>query len=404
MGIGQGGIRPKLVGGLIVAVALIVGALVFFSSNPKSDDGKSTGQARRTAERDVARNSVMLTEKQQALIRVAPAQVHGFIPRKTAVGTIGFNENLLVQVFSQYTGKVVGARFNVGDDVKAGDVLFTIESTDLVQAESSLLASAGVLELQKRNLSRVTGLFKTGGSAQRDIDQATSDTQTAEGNYKAARNAVRIFGKSDEDIDRIIDARNINAILTVTSPIDGRVVSRSAAPGLLVQAGGTPAPYVIADVSTMWMVANVIETDAPAYKIGQPVQATVPAYPAQTFSGTINDLGPSIDSTTHRQLVRSVISDPEHRLRAGMYASFVTDVGPPVNSVGIPPSGLVREGDGTTSLWVKTGDHTFERRSVRTGIQQANFVQLLDGVAPGENIVVDGAVYLSNKWALENGS
>lgn len=70
MGIGQGGIRPKLVGGLIVAVALIVGALVFFSSNPKSDDGKSTGQARRTAERDVARNSVMLTEKQQALIRV----------------------------------------------------------------------------------------------------------------------------------------------------------------------------------------------------------------------------------------------------------------------------------------------------------------------------------------------
>ncbi|OSJ19957.1 hypothetical protein BSZ18_00215, partial [Bradyrhizobium canariense] len=125
MGIGQGGIRPKLVGGLIVAAALLVGSLVFFSSNPKSYDGKSTGQARRTAERDVARNSVMLTEKQQALIRVAPAQVHGFIPRKTAVGTIGFNENLLVQVFSQYTGKVVGARFNVGDDVKAGDVLFT---------------------------------------------------------------------------------------------------------------------------------------------------------------------------------------------------------------------------------------------------------------------------------------
>jgi membrane fusion protein, heavy metal efflux system len=388
----------------LVGALAIVGAVAYFFIGGDAHVERADPEAPVRGGDTIVSNSVSLTEKQMALVKVSPAQLQSFVPRKTAVGTIGFNENLLVQVFSQYTGKVVSAQFNVGDDVKVGDVLFTIESSDLVQAQSNLLASAGVLELQKRNLSRLTGLFKTGGSAQRDIDQATSDAQTAEGNYKGARNAVRIFGKSDEQIDRIIDTRNIDAVLTVTSPIAGRVVSRSAAPGLLVQPGGTPVPYVIADVSSMWMVANVIETDAPAYKTGQAVQAKVPAYPDQVFTGTINALGPSIDATTHRQLVRSVISDPEHRLRAGMYANFVTDVGAPVNAIGIPTTGLVREGDGTTSMWVRSRERTFERRTVRTGIRDGNRVQLLDGVNAGEDIVTDGAVFLSNKLVLESGS
>ena len=137
---------------------------------------------------------------------------------KTAVGTIDFNEDLLVQVFSQYPGKIIKANFNIGDDVKAGDILFTIDSPDLLQAESALLAAAGVLELQKRTLARVTGLLKAGGSAQKDVDQSTSDQQTAEGNFKAARDAVRIFGKTDAEIDQIVEKRKVNSVLPVPEP------------------------------------------------------------------------------------------------------------------------------------------------------------------------------------------
>src|SRR6202048_3835913 len=111
---------------------------------------------------------------------------------------------MLVQVFSQYPGKILKAFYNIGDEVKQGDILFTIDSPDLLQAESNLLASAGVLELQTRNLRRGTGLVKSGGSAQKDVDQATSDQQTAEGNFKAARNSVRIFGRTDAEIDQIL--------------------------------------------------------------------------------------------------------------------------------------------------------------------------------------------------------
>src|SRR6185437_6988714 len=134
-----------------------------------------------------------------------------------------------------------------------------------------------VLELQKKTLARATGLLKQGGMAQKDVDQATSDQQTAEGNFKAAKDAVRIFGRFDEEIDQILINRKVNSTLKVPSPISGRIVTRNAAPGLLTQPGTPPPPFQVADLSTMWMVANVIETDAPAYKVGQPVEVTVPA-------------------------------------------------------------------------------------------------------------------------------
>ncbi len=92
-------------------------------------------------------------------------------------------------------------------------------------------------------------------------------------------------------------------------------------------------PISLADISTMWMVANVIETDAPSYRIGQPVEVRVPAYPNEVFRGRVTTLGLNIDPNSHRQLVRSVIDDPQHKLRAGMLASFTIETEPPKLSV-----------------------------------------------------------------------
>jgi membrane fusion protein, heavy metal efflux system len=343
---------------------------------------------------------VDLSEKQVNSLKIGPAGSRDFTLFKTAVGTIDFNEDLLVQVFSQYPGKILKANFNIGDDVKAGDILFTIDSPDLLQAESTLLAAAGVLELQKRTLARVTQLLKAGGSAQKDVDQSTSDEQTAEGNFKAGRDAVRIFGKTDAEIDQIVAIRKVDSVLPVPSPISGRIVARSAAPGFLTQPGNAPAPYAVADLSTMWMLANVIETDAPAYKLGQAVEVTVPAYPDTIFKGRVTTLGSIIDPNTHRQLVRSQIDDPKHLLRSGMFASFVIRVGDPVRSLAVPANGVVREGDGTMTVWITSDSRRFTKRTVKVGLQQDGWTQILEGLQPGEIVVTDGAVFLSNKLVL----
>ena len=368
-------------------------------------DGQSGSKERVAATEPVKpaasdEQSVDLTEKQAAAVKIGPVPSRDFALLKTAVGTIDFNENLLVQVFSQYQGKILKAFYNIGDEVKAGEVLFTIDSPDLLQAESTLLAAAGVLELQKKTLARLTNLMKSGGSAQKDVDQSTSDQQTAEGNFKAAKDAVRIFGKSDAEIEQILNDRKVDSTLVVPSPIAGRVVARNAAPGFLTQPGAAPAPFTVADLSTMWMLANVIETDAPAYKLGQQVQVTVPAYPDKVFTGRVTALGAMIDPNTHRQLVRSEIDDPEHLLRSGMFASFVIHVGDPVRSIAVPAEGVVREGDGTMSVWATKDSRHFVKRTVKTGMQQDGWTQILTGLMPDETVVTDGAVFLSNKLLL----
>jgi cobalt-zinc-cadmium efflux system membrane fusion protein len=344
--------------------------------------------------------SLDLTEKQTGSLKIGPLGTHEFAIQKTSVGTIDFNENVLVQVFSQYSGKILKAFYNVGDDVKRGDVLFTLDSPDLLQAESTLLAAEGVLELQKKTLARLTALLKSGGAAQKDVDQSTSDEQTAEGNFKAAKDAVRIFGKADEEIELILSNRKVESTLKVPSPISGRIVTRNAAPGFLTQPGNPPPPFQVADVSTMWMIANVIETDAPSFKLGQEVEVTVPAYPDKVFKGHVTNLGSMLDPNSHRQLVRSEIDDPEHLLRGGMYASFVIRVGNAETSFAVPENGVVREGDGTMTVWVTTDRRHFMKRTVTIGLRQDGWVQILDGLRPGETVVTDGAVFLSNKLLL----
>jgi membrane fusion protein, heavy metal efflux system len=396
--------RPRL-RFLLLGLALIGGAALVWKIN---SNGLTVGETARgesnptiTADRSQSGDEVVdLSDKQAATLKIAAVGSRDFTLFKTAVGTIDFNEDLLVQVFSQYPGKILQANFNIGDDVKAGEILFTIDSPDLLQAESTLLAAAGVLELEKRILARAINLLKTGGGAQKDVEQATSDQQTAEGNFKAARDSVRIFGKTDAEIDEVVDKRRVDSTLLVPSPIAGRIVARSAAPGFLTQPGNAPAPYSVADLSTMWMVANVIETDAPAYKLGQDVEVTVPAYPGTVFKGHVTAVGSIIDPSSRRQLVRSEIDDPQHLLRSGMFASFVIHVGDPVRSLAVPVNGIVREGDGTMTVWVTTDRRHFVKRTVKIGLQQDDWDQILEGLQPGETVVTDGAVFLSNVLLL----
>ena len=391
--------RMKYVGfaAMPVLAALLAGAWL----TTRADGVVNAKAAQETAPQDVnvEQQYVALSDKQAASMKVMAAEQRSFRTLKNAVGSIDFNQNMLVQAFTSNPGRIVDTPLNVGDEVAKGDRLFTIDSPDLLQAESSLLAAAGVLELQTRTLARVRQLLKTGGGAQKDVDQATSDQQTAEGNYKAGRDAVRIFGKTDAEIDRIVADRKVDSILVVPSPISGRIIARNAAPGLFVQPGNAPAPYSLADISTMWMVANVIETDAPAYRIGQPVEVRVPAYPNEVFRGRVTTLGLNIDPNSHRQLVRSVIDDPQHKLRAGMLASFTIETEPPKLSVSVPLDAIVREGDGTMTVWVTSDGRRFDRRTVTIGMEQDGWRQILSGLGAGEKVASTGAIFLSNKFA-----
>jgi membrane fusion protein, heavy metal efflux system len=367
------------------------------SAAKAADTNRSPYKApQRTSADPLTAQSVELSASEFAQFKVEPAAERVFTIQREAVGTIDFNQEMLVPVFPPVQGKIIMLFARAGDDVRKGTPLYTIDSPDLVQAGSSLIATAGVLELTTRVLKRAQQLYEVQGITQKDMDQATSDQQTAEGAVKAARDAVRIFGKTDADMDRIIAERKIDPVLVVRSPITGRVTARNAAPGLLAQPGTPPAPYTLADISTMWMLANVAESDFPFLRLGENVDVTVKAYPGRVFRGTIVTIGESVDPMTHRISVRSAIPDPKHELRPGMFANFVIHTGQAVRSVAVPLNGVIREGDGTMTVWVTTDRRRLVKRTVKVGLQQDGFAQILDGLRPGELIATEGALFLSN--------
>ena len=340
--------------------------------------------------------SVDLSEKQSASLKIAPVQTYVFPVEKEAVGSVDFNEDLAVQVFPSFPGKIIAATAQLGDYVQKGKPLYTIDSPDLINAESNLIAAAAALDLTKAALARAKILYENQGMAQKDYEQAVSDEQTAAGALNAARDAVRVFGKSTAAIDRIISSRKIDPALVVVSPVSGRITARNAQPGLLVQPGNPPAPYAVADVSTKWLLANVPESDIGIYHEGQVVKVSVTAYPGKVFEGRVERISATVDPNSHRLTLRSDIRDPKDELRPNMFASFEITVGEPVKSPGIPMPGVVRESDGTMSAWVTVDGRHFTQRVITIGLQKNGYDQVLTGLKAGENVVTDGAIFLSN--------
>ncbi len=388
--------RRFLRNGKTIGVAVSVLALAIVVLFLKSQSGQTEQAANAASSVSHSQVSVDLSPSQVNSIKCQPVGSYVFPVEKEAVGSIGLADDLSVDVFPNYQGKLIKALAELGDQVNKGQPLYTIDSPDLIQAESTLIGAAATLELTSKELTRAKALNGTNGVSERELEQAISDQQTAEGALMAARDAVRVFGKSDAEIDQIVASRKIDPVLVVLSPIAGEVTAFNAPPGLFVQPGNAPAPYSVANVTVKWMLADVPESDVPSFHPGQPVEVKVTAYPAHVFKGRIAKVYETVDPNTHRETVRSEISDPRNELRPGMLATFTIGVQKPIEATAIPANGVVRESDGTMTAWVTTDRRHFEQRVIQTGLRNGGQVEVLGGLQRGELVVTDNAVFLSN--------
>jgi cobalt-zinc-cadmium efflux system membrane fusion protein len=197
----------------------------------------------------------------------------------------------------------------------------------------------------------------------------------------------------------MIASRKIDPVLVVHSPIAGQITSFNAPVGLLAQPGNPPAPFTVTNVAVKWMLADVVESDISLLRVGEPVAVKVMAYPDRTFQGKISKIYASVEPNTHRATVRSQVADPRNELRPGMLANFVIRVEKPVEATAIPANGVVREPDGTMTAWVTRDRHRFTQKVIKTGLRTDDHVQILEGLQPGELVVSDGAIFLSNMLA-----
>jgi membrane fusion protein, heavy metal efflux system len=390
-------ISNKPMTAVVMAAALMIAATVFLSGCDRSANANAPTPNASSTNSPQSVPTVDLSPSQLNSVKIESVGSYAFPVEKEAVGNIDYDEDLSVQVFPAYQGTIIRTFVELGAEVEKDEPLYTIKSPDLIQAESNLIGAAATYELTTKELVRAKDLYTTNvGVPQRELEQAVSDQQTAEGALKAARDAVLVFGKTDAEIDQMITSRKIDPALVVRSPIRGKVTYKNAQPGFFVQPGNPPAPYSVADVSLKWMLASVPESESGYFHLGQPVAVETLAYDGRIFKGKISKIYESVDPNTHRVTIRSEITDPKNDLRPGMLANFVIRVDAPVEATALPANGVVREPDGTMTAWVTTDRKRFTERIIKVGLRKDGRVQILDGLQRGELAVSDGAVFLSN--------
>jgi cobalt-zinc-cadmium efflux system membrane fusion protein len=344
-------------------------------------------------------------------LNIVPVTTERFSIQKLAVGQIAFNEDASTTVLTPFAGRVTRLIAKMGDDVKRGEPLFEVDSPEVVQAQTDLIAALHGLEkaksqlaLAKRVLDRQTGLLADKATSQRELDAARndfaaaeSDLATAQGTLMAARNKLRvIIGRDKSEVERVERERSVNPLITINAPIDGTVIARKIGPGQYVRADVADPLYSIADLSTMWLKANVPETEIAHVRVGQEIEIRVTALPDRVFKARINAIGASSDTATRRIVVRSEIPNPDRLLRADMFANFKITVGGGEPCPVVPVEAVIRDGN-EAAVWVVREPMLFHRRKVKLGMEREGRVQVLEGLGAGEQVVGRGAVFIDNE-------
>ncbi len=175
------------------------------------------------------------------------------------------------------------------------------------------------------------------------------------------------------------------------------MISRKVGPGQYVKADSGEALYVIADLKTMWLKAQIFEQDIAFVRVGQEIEAKVAAAPNRVFKARIANISSASDLTTRRVMVRSEIGNPDGVLKSEMFASFKIGTAEPSTTPAVPTDAVIREGDVAT-VWVEPEPMLFKRRVVEIGMQQNGLTQIRSGLAVGELVVARGAIFVDNEW------
>ena len=330
---------------------------------------------------------------QMKTLTVESVGLHGFVSEELTEGKIAANGDRATPVFSPYSGRITRIIAGLGDSVKAGAPLATLEASEFVQAQNDLATTAAQVKLARITETRKHALYDAKGGSLQDWQTAQTDLTAAETALSAIRNRLRILGKSPAEIAALEKNESISPVATLSAPIAGVVVDRQVGPGQYVQAGSATPQFTIADTSSVWLLANVRETDAGFVKLGQSVEVHVPAYPNRIFKARLTYVSAVVDAVTHRLPVRAEIGNRDGALKPEMFANFRILTSDASESPAVPQSAVVYEG-AAAHVWVLAADGLLSLRSIRTGRSNDGLIEVLDGLKPGENVVTKGGLFI----------
>jgi cobalt-zinc-cadmium efflux system membrane fusion protein len=390
-----------VVGGVAAALALALGVahVVNHRPEPKPAPALPAGEFQATAE-------------EQANITVQPAQLRSFADEVVTDGRLATDDDRTTQIFPPFTGRVTHVYVTAGETVRQGQPLASFAANEVIQAQSDLLTSRGAeqqaktqLAQARANFERQSILYKADATAKRDYDQARTDLASAEqtlANARAAsaaaagKLAVLNLAPQLPALSRAADHGRFLHEGLLVAPIAGVVTQRQVGEGQFVNsvAGGASQPLLaVSDTRTLWLVANLRDTDAQAVRMGNMIHARIDALGGREVTGKVDYVAPVVDPNTRRVLVHAEIPNPDGRLRPEMFARIGIQTGPARRAVAVPQSAVIFDGP-TARVWVARPNGVFALRPVQLGTSQDGFVEVRSGLAPNERVAVAGALFL----------
>jgi cobalt-zinc-cadmium efflux system membrane fusion protein len=304
-------------------------------------------------------------------------------------GAVAYNSFNTTPVITQVGGPVTRILAVPGERVKKNQPLLEVSSPDYSLLFASYLKAKDTFRVADKNYARAQDLFAHNAIAERDLLQAESDRNQAQADLNAALLGLKILGIPKPD-----DLANApsSAEIPLLSPIAGEIVERDVGPGQLLQAGTTQA-FVISDMSTVWVLANVYQSDLAFVRVGDDVTIQSDSYP-DSFHGKISFVSPALDPTTRTLQARIVVDNPGEKLKNNMYVTAKVTAGSIENAVSVPDASILRDDENQPFVYVANASNEFGRRSVDIGQSQDGQTQILKGLNPGERVAGDGSLFL----------
>jgi cobalt-zinc-cadmium efflux system membrane fusion protein len=341
----------------------------------------------------LAKNEVILSidSPKRAYIKEA---IVGLVRRPLmdpVTGKLAYDEARTARISSPITGRVTGAIAALGAHVKAGDPLAELDSPELGQAQSDYAGALADLKLADRAFQRMQELYTNGIAPRKDQEQAQDNLTRARSEAERARLKLANLG--------VRNGRTDNRF-TLHAPISGAITERNINPGMEVRPDLSAPLFVISDLNSLWVQMDVYEKDIGLIHVGAQVLVRVPAYPGEIFTATVSYISQVIEETTRTVKVRCILPNTENHLLPSMYAAIEVQSNPSDLAVVVPLTALFTEGE-SDWLFVAIADGHYQKRPVKAGLRLKDRAVILEGLNPGERLVVDGALLLRTEEDAE---
>ena len=338
-------------------------------------------------------SSFKVTDAQRAKLKIVTLANESFAPMLEVTGTVAFNGDKSTQVLSPVSGPVSRIVTTLGATVTAGQALATVASPDFAADVATYRKSESAVRNSARILKQDEQLFANDALARSELDQARSDNAAAEADRDAAMLALRALGLDEATVNAIRDGQRTAPVQgTIVAPIPGTVVEKLINPGQLLTAGTTPA-FTVADLNSMWVIASVYATDIPLVTSGVPVDIMTDAS-TKSIRGVVDYVAPIVDPGTKATTVRIVAENPGQLLKRDMFVRLLVHSRQQHSGLLVPVASVLRDDDNLPFVFVAGADSGFVRRRVTLGYRVADRWEVLTGLAAGEKVVANGALFI----------